>query len=64
MEDRGLKFCNRETNQDSGGNMNTLPTLREYAAMVFEKSTGLPDPNGRMPVQLSAKSEGKPISFF
>ena len=41
-----------------------IHSLREYVAMVFEKSTGLPDPNGRLPVQLSSKSEGKPISFL
>ena len=71
MADNGHKFCNREPCDDclkSNGladdKEHLVPTLREYAAMVFEKSIGLPDPNGRMPVQLSSKSEGKPTSFL
>ena len=71
LAENGHKLCNREPCDDclkSNGlgddNNHLVPTLREYAAMVFEKSTGLPDPNGRMPAQLTSKSEGKPISFY
>ena len=40
--------------------------LREYAAMVFEKSTALPEPPPLFapPLKQFGRYEGKPMSFF